>query len=61
MDLNFLALRSEVFEFCYPGQAEADVRLRALLQTVRSVEYRRLLADLPGYDPSIAGEVRCVT
>ena len=61
MDLNFLALRNEVFEFCYPGQAEADARLPSLVQTVQSVEYRRLLADLPGYNPSIAGEVRCVT
>lgn len=59
--LSFLALRDEVFEFCFPGHAEADVRLRSLVRTVRSSEYRRLLADLPGYDPSIGGEIRCVT
>ena len=59
--LNFLSLRNEHFEYCYPSLGESDPRIQALLRVVRSVEYRRLLSDLPGYNLATSGDVRCVT
>lgn len=59
--LRFFPVREEVFEFCFSNQFEGDVRLGSLVQTVRSPEYRRLLADLPGYNSIVGGEIRCVT
>ncbi len=59
--LQFLSLRDELFELCFPAQSEHDPRIQALLRVVRSPEYRRLLADLPGYSLSHSGEVRTAT
>jgi molybdate-binding protein len=59
--LSFLEVRQETYELCYAAQAEADPRIRALVQAVRSPGYRHLLADLPGYDSTGSGEVRDVT
>jgi molybdate-binding protein/transcriptional regulator with XRE-family HTH domain len=56
--LQFLALRNEFFDLCFPAQAENDPRIQALLRVVRSAEYRRLLADLPGYSVSQSGDLR---
>lgn len=59
--LQFLSIRDEYFELCYSSQIENDPRLQALLRVVRSAEYRRLLADLPGYSVAASGEIRSVT
>lgn len=59
--LNFLSLREEIFEFCFPATSEADPRIQALLRVVRSDEYRRLLMDLPGYALLDSGELRSVS
>jgi molybdate-binding protein/DNA-binding XRE family transcriptional regulator len=56
--LRFLGVRQENFDLCYPAAAEADPRVTALLEVVRSSAYRRLLGDLPGYDTAAAGEVQ---
>jgi hypothetical protein len=58
--LRFLAVRDEGFDLCYPAAEESEPRVAALLRTVRSPSYRRLLGELPGYDPSPAGEVQGV-
>ena len=39
---------------------DGDPRIGALVRVVRSAEYRRLLADLPGYDARRAGETRTI-
>jgi molybdate-binding protein len=59
--LQFLGLRDEYFELCFPAQSEHDPRIQALLRVVRSSEYRRLLTDLPGYSLSHCGEVHSAT
>jgi molybdate-binding protein/DNA-binding XRE family transcriptional regulator len=56
--LSFLSLRDEFFELCFPAIAETDPRIQALLRVVRSPEYRRILADLPGYSLDDSGQVR---
>jgi molybdate-binding protein/DNA-binding XRE family transcriptional regulator len=50
--LNFLPLRDEYFEFCFPVSMEADPRLSALVRVIRSAEYRRMMSELPGYSLS---------
>ncbi len=58
--LGFLSVRHEAYEICLPDSFLADPRGRALLQVVRSSAYRRLLADLPGYDSANTGDLRPV-
>lgn len=55
--LDFLEVRRESYDLCYPSAFESDPRLRALIAAVRSPGYRRALAALPGYDPLEAGEL----
>ncbi len=55
--LDFLAVREEDYDFCYPAELEADPRIQALVETVRSSPYRGLLNDLPGYDAAETGEL----
>lgn len=55
--LDFLDVRRESYDLCFPAALESDPRLMALVAAVRSPVYRRALAALPGYDPLEAGEV----
>lgn len=54
--LDFLSVRQEAYELCFPATMSSDPRVRALLAVVRSASYRRMLAELPGYDSSQTGE-----
>ncbi|HEX7048795.1 MAG TPA: substrate-binding domain-containing protein, partial [Longimicrobiales bacterium] len=54
--LAFLPVRTEAYDLCYRADMEDDPRLAALLDAVRSVAFRRLLGDLPGYDVQRTGE-----
>jgi molybdate-binding protein/DNA-binding XRE family transcriptional regulator len=56
-DLGFLSVREEAYEICFPDFLAQDPRIRALLQVVRSVAYRRLLDELPGYGTTRTGEL----
>jgi molybdate-binding protein/DNA-binding XRE family transcriptional regulator len=56
--LDFLEVRQESYDLCYPESLELDPRLRALIDAVRSTSYRRALAGLPGYDAAEAGMVQ---
>jgi molybdate-binding protein/transcriptional regulator with XRE-family HTH domain len=47
--LQFLPIRSEAYDVCYPAALENDSRVRALLAALRSPRYRVQLDDLPGY------------
>jgi molybdate-binding protein/DNA-binding XRE family transcriptional regulator len=55
--LNFLSVREEEYDFCYPAELEGDPRIQALVETVRSSSYRGTLGDLPGYDAAETGEL----
>jgi molybdate-binding protein/DNA-binding XRE family transcriptional regulator len=55
--LQFVAVRLEDFDLCYPATLHADPRLLALVRVVRSDSYRRLLGELPGCDITAAGEL----
>ncbi len=55
--LDFLDVRRESYDLCFPSAYESDPRIQALIAAVRSPTYRRSLAALPGYDPAEAGEM----
>jgi molybdate-binding protein/DNA-binding XRE family transcriptional regulator len=56
--LAFLSVRQEAYELCIPDRLLDDSLGSALLRVVQSAAYRRLLADLPGYDSSRAGDMQ---
>jgi len=58
--LGFLAVRDEAYDLCVAESVRDDPRVVALLNVLRSNAYRRMLADLPGYDSAETGEVRRV-
>ena len=55
--LDFLGVREEEYDYCYPAELEGDPRIQALVETVRSSTYRGMLGDLPGYDAAETGEL----
>lgn len=58
--LRFLSVRREAYDLCLAGDSRDAPLLRALIRVVRSESYRRLLADLPGYDTARTGELQPV-
>ncbi|MCA1684719.1 MAG: helix-turn-helix domain-containing protein [Planctomycetia bacterium] len=58
--LDFLGVRREAYDLCFPDALRDDPRLAALIHAVRSTTYRRLLGELPGYDSAGTGELRRV-
>lgn len=55
--LKFFPVQDEAFDVCFPTSLVDDRRLKAFLAVVRSVTYRQLLNDLPGYDTSETGDI----
>ena len=55
--LKFLPVQEESFDLCFLNSMEGDRRIKALVATVRSPIYRRLLGKLPGYNVSETGEL----
>ena len=58
--LSFFAVREEAYDLAYPVEWADDPRIRALVEVVRSDDYRRIVGELPGYDTSAAGELQPV-
>jgi molybdate-binding protein len=59
--LDFLGVREEAYDLCFPARWENDPRIRALLEVVRSPAYRKALGELPGYDSAETGELQHVS
>jgi molybdate-binding protein/DNA-binding XRE family transcriptional regulator len=55
--LDFLAVREETYDLCFPAESSGDPRIQALVETVKSPTYRALIRDLPGYDAADTGEL----
>ncbi len=55
--LEFVPLTEEPYDLCIPDALLEEPPLQALIAAVRSPRYRRLLADLPGYDTRETGEL----
>jgi len=50
--LTFLHVRDEAYDICFPESLAADVRLKKLLELMRSPGLQALFASLPGYELS---------
>jgi molybdate-binding protein/DNA-binding XRE family transcriptional regulator len=48
--VDFLPVRQEEYDLCFPTAWEGDPRFQALVQVVRSPAYRKALRELPGYN-----------
>lgn len=59
--LLFIPLEQEFYDICYAESLETDRRLIAFLNLVRSIRFRRLLAELPGYSTAETGAARDVS
>jgi molybdate-binding protein len=57
-NLDFLNIKREAYDLCFPAALAGDVRVRSLIRVIRSTAYRQLLAELPGYDPTRTGEIQ---
>jgi molybdate-binding protein/DNA-binding XRE family transcriptional regulator len=55
--LDFLPVQEEAYDICIPRTLIADPRVKALIQVIRSVTYRKLLTRLPGYDVAETGNL----
>jgi len=58
--LNFLPLQIESLDFCFHSSLENDPRIQALIRVLRGRRYRQALAELPGYDAKLTGELSSV-
>ncbi|MEZ4601083.1 MAG: substrate-binding domain-containing protein [Syntrophotaleaceae bacterium] len=58
--LDFLTVSQEAYELCIPESSLEDPRVQALVEVVRSSTYRRMLAELPGYDCHKTGDTETV-
>ena len=55
--VNFLPVRMETLDLCFPAARQHDPRLQALVRLLRSRSYRRLVSELPGYHAGHTGEL----
>ena len=58
--LDFLDVRQEAYDLCFPACWEGDIGIQALLNVVRSPSYRKALGELPGYDSVETGDLKHV-
>jgi molybdate-binding protein len=58
--LRFIPVRTEFLDLCFSSAMEHDPRVQALIRVFRSQNYRRLVGDLPGYDPRFMGEMASI-
>jgi molybdate-binding protein len=55
--LNFLPVRKEILDLCFPAAFQHDPRIQALVRLLRARACRRLISELPGYDARETGEI----
>jgi molybdate-binding protein/DNA-binding XRE family transcriptional regulator len=55
--LNFLPVRTETLDLCFPAAFQHDPRIQALVRLLRARACRRLISELPGYDARETGEM----
>jgi molybdate-binding protein/transcriptional regulator with XRE-family HTH domain len=58
--VRFITLQKEAYELCVADDHFDDPRVQALVATLQSTTYRRLIADVPGCVSSETGTVRRV-
>ncbi len=58
--LSFISVQQEAYELCVADSQTDDPRIAALIATLQSKNYRRLVADVPGCESAHTGDVRSV-
>jgi len=53
--LDFLSVRRESYDLCFASEQRSDPRIDALLEVLRSPQFRQLSGELPGYDTAETG------
>lgn len=56
--LNFLPVRSEALDLCFPATLQHDPRIQALARLLRGRACRRLISELPGYNARETGAIQ---
>jgi len=56
--LNFLPVRKETLDLCFPAAFQHDPRIQALVRLLQTRSCRRILSELPGYEARETGELR---
>jgi molybdate-binding protein/DNA-binding XRE family transcriptional regulator len=55
--LNFLPVRTEALDLCFPAAFQHDPRIQALVRLLRTRGCRRLISELPGYHARETGDM----
>lgn len=55
--LKFFPVQQESYDVCFSTALAGDRRIKAFIKVIRSLAYRRLLSELPGYDASSTGDI----
>lgn len=55
--LDFISVRQEAYEFCILDASMSDPRITALVEVIRSPQYRKIISELPGYESRRTGEL----
>ena len=55
--LNFLPVRTETLDLCFPAAFQHEPRIQALVRLLRDRACRQFISELPGYDASETGEM----
>lgn len=55
--LDFLPVQQEAYDLCIPEAYFDDDRVQCLIRVVQSTSYRKVMAQLPGYDTSETGGI----
>ena len=59
--LNFLPVRTEALDLCFPAAIRHDPRIQALVRLLQGRACRRLISELPGYEARETGEIMALT
>jgi molybdate-binding protein/DNA-binding XRE family transcriptional regulator len=55
--LNFLPVRTETLDLCFPAAFQHEPRIQALVRLLRDRACRQFISELPGYDARETGEM----
>ena len=60
MDLDFIPLSNEQYDFLLPAEYLEDERVQQFISILSSASFRQQLLDLGGYDVANTGKIRII-
>jgi molybdate-binding protein/DNA-binding XRE family transcriptional regulator len=58
--LRFIRVRQEAYDLCFPEALHSDIRLKKLIEVLRSQAIHRLFDSVPGYEMAPAIEMHAI-